>query len=154
MKHTLKALGTTAAVAACLLATTAGTAQAGSAPRAESPSPQTKGLYAPSDLVLSVGYGEDAATATVDRAVTLTCAPRAAGSHPAAEAACTEVRGVGGELAALVDTDPGTVCTKEWNPRVITVAGVWEGRTVSWSTTFGNPCELRAAVAGSAALAF
>ncbi|MDG4865473.1 SSI family serine proteinase inhibitor, partial [Streptomyces sp. T-3] len=76
MRRLVKTVGTAATLAGCLLAASTATAQA----RTVSPT----GLYAPSDLVLAVGQGDDPATATVERAVTLTCAPRAGGTHPAA----------------------------------------------------------------------
>ena len=50
-----------------------------------------------------------------------------------------ELRSVDGAFAQLVDTSPDRVCTKEWQPVVVTVDGVWEGRRVAWSTTFGTP---------------
>jgi hypothetical protein len=96
-------------------------------------------LYAPSALVLTVGHGEDAALATPARAVTLTCAPTSSGSHPAAALACAELRGAGGDFDAL--TGRGDVmCTKEYDPVVVTVDGVWQGRRVSYERTFANEC--------------
>ncbi|MGW5865082.1 subtilase-type protease inhibitor [Streptomyces sp. NPDC055239] len=112
------------------------------------------GLYAPSSLVLAVGQGEEADTATIQRAVTLTCTPKASGSHPSASAACAELFAANGEFALLVGKPSGMSCTKEWKPVVVTVDGVWQGRRVAWSTTFGNSCEMRASVAEGAALAF
>lgn len=147
MRFFLKTVGATAVVAACVMSGTSGTAQA--QPRAA-----TAALYAPSSLVLAVGQGEEAQSATVERAVTLTCAPKASGSHPAASTACAELRSVKGDFAQLVDRSPGVICTKEWKPVVVTVDGVWEGRRVAWSATFGNSCEMRANLAGSAALTF
>ncbi|MFJ7338177.1 protease inhibitor [Streptomyces sp. NPDC101110] len=96
-------------------------------------------LYAPSALVLTVGHGESAIAATPERAVTLTCAPTAAGTHPAAGAACAELRGVGGDFNAL--TARGNVmCTKQYDPVVVTVDGVWQGKRVSYERTFSNDC--------------
>ncbi|MEV2252925.1 subtilase-type protease inhibitor [Streptomyces sp. NPDC050147] len=126
---------------------TSGTAQA-------QPKEAAAGLYAPSSLVLAVGQGEEADTATMQRAVTLTCAPKASGSHPAPSAACAELRSVDGEFARLVSASPDAFCTKEWRPVVVTVDGVWQGRRVAWSTTFGNSCEMQASLTGSAAFAF
>ncbi|WP_371525707.1 subtilase-type protease inhibitor [Streptomyces sp. NBC_01283] len=147
MRFFLKTVGATAVVAACVMSGTAGTAQA-------QPKAAGAGLYAPSSLVLAVGQGEEADTATMERAVTLTCAPKASGTHPAATAACAELRAVGGEFAQLVGKSPGAICTREWRPVVVTVDGVWEGKRVAWSTTFGNSCEMRASLAGGAALTF
>ncbi|MCX5329466.1 MULTISPECIES: protease inhibitor [unclassified Streptomyces] len=96
-------------------------------------------LYAPSALVLTVGHGESAALATPARAVTLTCAPTSSGSHPAAALACAELRTVGGDFDAL--TGRGDVlCTKQYDPVVVTVDGVWQGRRVSYERTFANEC--------------
>lgn len=147
MRFFLKTVGATAVVAACVMSGTSGTAQA-------QPNEAAAGLYAPSSLVLAIGEGEEADTATMQRAVTLTCAPKASGSHPAASAACAELRSVDGEFAQLVDASPGAFCTKEWRPVVVTVDGVWQGRHVAWSKTFGNGCEMRASLAGGAALTF
>lgn len=147
MRFFLKTVGATAVVAACVMSGTSGTAQA-------QPKAAAAGLYAPSSLVLAVGQGEEADTATMQRVVTLTCAPKASGSHPSASAACAELRSVNGEFAQLVGTSSGTVCTKEWQPVVVTVDGVWQGKRVAWSTSFGNSCEMRASLAGGAAFAF
>ncbi|MEU1151190.1 subtilase-type protease inhibitor [Streptomyces sp. NPDC005863] len=146
MRRTLKAVGAAAAAATCVLAATAGTAHA--------EAPQTKSLYAPSALVLTVGQGEDADSVAVERAVTLTCAPRPAGTHPAAAAACAELSKVGGEFAQLVGGAPDVMCTKEWRPVTVTVAGVWNGKHVNWSKTFGNRCEMKAGLGEGVALSF
>ncbi|MFK4069761.1 SSI family serine proteinase inhibitor [Streptomyces sp. NPDC029674] len=146
MRRTLKAVGAAAAAATCVLAATAGTAQA--------EAPKSKSLYAPTALVLTVGQGEDAGSAAVERAVTLTCAPRPAGTHPAPAAACAELAKVGGEFNHLVGTNSDAVCTKEWQPFTVTVAGVWNGKHVNWSTTFANRCEMKAGLGEGAALSF
>ncbi|MEW2623847.1 subtilase-type protease inhibitor [Streptomyces sp. NPDC048106] len=104
-------------------------------------------LYAPSALVLTIGHGGDAATATPERAVTLSCAPTASGTHPAAAEACAELRGVGGDFDALKAS--GDVwCDKSYDPVVVTAQGVWQGQRVTYGRTFGNSCE-RDAVGGS-----
>ncbi|MET8809384.1 protease inhibitor [Streptomyces sp. NPDC004546] len=123
------ALGLTAA-AVCGPLTGAAVAAPGAAPSS---------LYAPSALVLTTGHGNDAATATPERAVTLTCAPTASGTHPAAAAACAELRGTGGDFDALKPA--GDVwCNKLYDPVVVTVEGVWQGKRVSYERTFGNTC--------------
>ncbi|QHC32831.1 MULTISPECIES: protease inhibitor [unclassified Streptomyces] len=104
-------------------------------------------LYAPSALVLTIGHGGEAATATPERAVTLSCAPKASGTHPAAATACAELRGVGGDFAALKARDD-VWCNKLYDPVVVTAQGVWQGQRVSYERTFGNSCE-RDAVGGS-----
>ncbi|MFH9412773.1 protease inhibitor [Streptomyces rochei] len=112
-----------------------------------SPATAPASLYAPSALVLTVGYGESAATAAPVRAVTLTCAPQAAGTHPAAASACAELRGAGGDFDAL-RSEPGVFCTREYDPVVVTVDGVWQGRHVSYERTFANECVKNAGSAG------
>ena len=100
-------------------------------------------LYAPSALVLTIGHGDSAAAATPLRAVTLTCAPTASGTHPAAVLACAELRGAGGDFDALTArTD--VLCTKQYDPVVVTVDGVWQGKRVSYERTFSNECVKRA----------
>ena len=97
------------------------------------------GLYAPSALVLTLGHGESAATVTPERAVTLTCAPTPSGTHPAAPLACAELRAVGGDFDAL-GAGSDALCTREYNPVVVTVDGVWRGKRVSYERTFANEC--------------
>ncbi|WP_330461310.1 protease inhibitor [Streptomyces sp. NBC_00820] len=110
------------------------TGVAGAAPDTAAPS-----LYAPSALVLTTGHGDTAATVTPERAVTLNCAPTPSGTHPAAGLACAELRGVGGDFAALKTRDD-VWCTKRYEPVVVTVQGVWQGQRVSYERTFGNTC--------------
>lgn len=110
---------------------------AGAAHAAPEPAPST--LYAPSALVLTVGRGENATTAAPDRAVTLTCAPAASGTHPDAVRACAELRASGGDFDALAGRGEG-MCTREYRPVVVTVDGVWQGRRVSYERTFPNEC--------------
>lgn len=122
-------LGLTA-TAVCGPLTGAAVAQSAAAPSA---------LYAPSALVLTVGHGDSAITTTPERAVTLTCAPTSSGTHPAAAAACAELRGADGDFDALTGR-VDTLCTKEYDPVVITVDGVWRGQRVSYERTFANEC--------------
>lgn len=79
-------------------------------------------LHAPSALVLTLGHGEDAALAAPQRAVTLSCAPTASGSHPDAVAACAALKAAGGDLDAL-PAEGGALCT---------------GSTTRWS----SPCRV------------
>jgi hypothetical protein len=97
-------------------------------------------LYAPSALALTVTAGDDAATGTVLRAVTLGCTPTATGTHPDPEAACAELRAADGRFDAVTTRDSGVMCTKEWEPVTVTADGVWNGKRVSYSHTFGNAC--------------
>ncbi|MEV2234626.1 protease inhibitor [Streptomyces phaeochromogenes] len=108
---------------------------------AATPSPNS--LYAPSSLVLTMGHGELKADAAPERAVTLTCMPTASGTHPAAASACAELRASGGDFNTL----PGrteAMCTREYDPVVVTVDGVWQGKRVSYERTFSNECVKRA----------
>jgi hypothetical protein len=89
--------------------------------------------------VLTVGHGQKAATVTPERAVTLNCAPTASGTHPAAPQACAELRGAGGDFDALTARS-GVFCTKLYDPVVVTVDGVWQGKRVSYERTFSNEC--------------
>ncbi|MEW2390479.1 SSI family serine proteinase inhibitor [Streptomyces venezuelae] len=146
MRRTLKAVGAAAAAATCVLAATAGTAQA--------EAPKTESLYAPSALVLTVGQGENAESAAVERAVTLTCAPRPGGTHPSAAAACAELAKVNGQFTQLVGASSDAICTKEWRPVTVSVAGVWNGKHVNWTSTFANQCTMKAGLGEGAALTF
>ncbi|WEO93803.1 subtilase-type protease inhibitor [Streptomyces sp. FXJ1.172] len=131
------ALGLTAA-AVCGPLTGAAVAAPGATPSS---------LYAPSALVLTTGHGDQAATATPERAVTLSCAPTASGTHPDAVRACAELRGTGGDFSALKAA--GNVwCNKLYDPVVVTVQGVWQGQRVSYERTFGNACEKDSIVGG------
>jgi hypothetical protein len=132
MRNTARWAATLGLTATAVCAPLAGTALAapGNAPSA---------LYAPSALVLTVGHGERAADAVPERAVTLTCAPEPAGTHPAAAGACAELGGVEGDVTALKARD-GVMCTKEYRPVVVTVDGVWQGQRVSYERTFPNEC--------------
>ncbi|AOP46628.1 subtilase-type protease inhibitor [Streptomyces lydicus] len=128
--------GAVALGAALVLGTLATTAQA-AAPAQPS---RSGGLYAPTELVLTVGQGESRATTTVQRAVTLSCTPVATGSHPDSKTACTQLRAVAGDFNAVADAPSQRLCTKEWAPVTVTVDGVWQGKRVSYTHTFANSC--------------
>ncbi|MFF3764319.1 subtilase-type protease inhibitor [Streptomyces sp. NPDC001922] len=142
MRYTIGALGAAAALAVGCLASTTAVAHADSQGQSS--------LYAPSALVLTIGKGEDAATAAVQRAVVLRCAPRPGGDHPAAAQACSQLRAVNGEFSALTQPPaPGTVCTRIYDPVTVTADGVWNGRRVSWSQTFANQCVMEGMTQGN-----
>lgn len=132
MRNTARWAATLTLTATAVCGPLAGGAHA--APDSVSP-----GLYAPSALVLTMGHGYSAATATPERAATLNCAPTASGTHPAAIKACAELRAYGGDFDALSDRD-GAMCTKQFNPVVVTAVGVWQGKRVSYEHTFANEC--------------
>ncbi|GAA2253778.1 protease inhibitor [Streptomyces atrovirens] len=121
----------------------------GVAPAAEGTVPSA--LYAPSALVLTLGHGDSATTATPERAVTLTCAPGPSGTHPAADAACAEMNRLGGDLDALTMRE-GVFCTQQYDPVLVTVDGVWQGQRVSYERIFSNACVMNAH--GSSVFAF
>ncbi|MFF3285950.1 subtilase-type protease inhibitor [Streptomyces sp. NPDC003023] len=120
---------TTLALVAAPAVGSAGAAQSGA-----------QSLYAPSALVLTVASGDAAASGTVQRAVTLSCAPTATGTHPAPTAACAELRANQGRFDAITTRDSSTLCTKQWDPVTVTADGVWNGERVSYAHTFGNSC--------------
>ncbi|MFF8031964.1 MULTISPECIES: subtilase-type protease inhibitor [unclassified Streptomyces] len=108
-------------------------------------------LYAPSALVLTLGHGDSAVTVAPERAVTLGCAPGPSGTHPAAASACADLNDVAGDLDALT-MDEGVFCTKEYDPVVVTVHGVWQGQRLSYERVFSNTCVMNAH--GSSVFAF
>ncbi|QPP05467.1 protease inhibitor protein [Streptomyces bathyalis] len=137
MRFSVKVLGTAATVAAgCLAGLGGGVAHAAPA--------GADSVYAPSALVLTVGKGSDAATSVVQRAVVLNCAPTAGGSHPSAARACADVNAVGGRFQELLAAGTPGMCTRIWDPVVVTADGVWKGQRVSWQHTFGNSCTQKA----------
>ncbi|MEU6405052.1 subtilase-type protease inhibitor [Streptomyces sp. NPDC046985] len=139
MRNTARWAATLGLTATAVCGTLTGSALA--APTAAHPA----SLYAPSALVLTVGHGNSAAASAPERAVTLSCAPGASGTHPAAPTACAELRSTGGDFAAL--TTPGDVmCTKEYSPVTVTAEGVWQGKRVSYEHTFSNACVKNASV--------
>ncbi|WP_055695491.1 subtilase-type protease inhibitor [Streptomyces prasinopilosus] len=144
MRNTARWATTIGLTAAAVCAPLAGAASA--APDGAPPA-----LYAPSALVLTMGHGERATTVTPERAVTLTCAPGPSGTHPAATAACGELAEVNGDLRALT-MDEGVFCTHQYDPVVVTVAGVWQGQRISYERTFANECVMNAH--GSGVLTF
>ncbi|MET8329921.1 SSI family serine proteinase inhibitor [Streptomyces sp. NPDC005181] len=113
---------------------------------------QPTSLYAPSALVLSVGKSSGTSV-TVQRAVTLSCAPRPTGTHPSPAAACADLLAVDGEFTQLT-MPPQRSCTRQWDPVVVNATGVWQGRSVSWSATFGNDCEMQASLTEGSVFGF
>ncbi|MEW2081538.1 subtilase-type protease inhibitor [Streptomyces sp. NPDC005283] len=154
MRYIRNTVAAVATASALLLTGTTATAVAQDRPAQPAQPAKTKSLYAPSALVLSFGRGDDAATATVERAVTLTCAPRPGGSHPSPAAACTELLIVNGEFSALAEQKSHKMCTRQWNPVVLSARGVWQGKHVDWSATYGNECEMEGSMAKGTVFAF
>jgi hypothetical protein len=158
MRYIRNTIAAAATATALVLTGTAATgiAQAQPAqPAAPSTQPaQPASLYAPSALVLTLGKGEQATTATVERAVTLNCAPRPTGTHPSPASACAELRTVHGEFTALTDSPSQRQCTHQWDPVVVTAQGVWQGKHLTWSAAFGNACKMEATLAEGTVFAF
>ncbi|MEU9101423.1 SSI family serine proteinase inhibitor [Streptomyces sp. NPDC048361] len=128
------------AVAVALLANGLAGTGLGSAAAAPAGTMQPMSLYAPSALVLTIEPGTGDQQNAVQRAVTLNCAPKPSGTHPAAAAACAELRRAQGDFAALVAPGAPRLCTKLWNPVTVRADGVWDGKHVSHVQTYGNSC--------------
>ncbi|WP_254705827.1 subtilase-type protease inhibitor [Streptomyces vilmorinianum] len=125
------------------------------APAAPAAPAASAGLYAPSALVLTIGKGEDPATATVERAVTLSCSPTPSGTHPAPKSACAELKAIDGDLARLaVAWSASSPCTHLWDPITVTGDGVWEGKRINWSATYGNTCQMHTGLARNSVFSF
>ncbi|GAA0920742.1 hypothetical protein GCM10009560_19140 [Nonomuraea longicatena] len=63
-------------------------------------------------------------------------------AHPRAAEVCASLERTKGDLSRL--TTSLVYCTKEFAPVAVHAMGVWEGRLVRYTATFGNVCELRA----------
>ncbi|WP_455353884.1 subtilase-type protease inhibitor [Streptomyces sp. SYSU K217416] len=134
MRYTARSLTLAAAALALTVlpgAGTAGATQAGA-----------DSLYAPSALVLTITEGADPDSGTVQRAVTLSCAPAPSGTHPDPAGACAELSANDARFDAITTPGSHATCTKEWDPVTVTADGVWEGRRLSYVHTFGNPCAM------------
>ncbi|MFF7296010.1 subtilase-type protease inhibitor [Streptomyces sp. NPDC090085] len=115
----------------------------------------TSGAHGPSAMVLTIAQGSGAPTDTVLRAVTLSCAYTAEGTHPAPRAACDALNATDGELDRLLATpNRSRACTKHFDPVTVTADGVLHGRRVAWKHTFPNPCAMSRALNGSPVYAF
>lgn len=147
MRHLLRHTAFTTALAT-------GLALVGVAATPAPASAEPTGLYPPSALVLAVAKGESMATATIDRAVTLSCAPTATGTHPAPRTACEELNAVDGDFAQLARMGNSTPCTHLWDPVTVSGEGVWKGKRVAWSATYGNLCEMNVGMSRSSVFAF
>ncbi|GAA0474888.1 subtilase-type protease inhibitor [Streptomyces stramineus] len=138
------ALGAALALGGGLIAAGTTVASAAPAPVPAAQTQATQSLYASSALVLTIGKGANRSDSGVQRAVTLTCTPTASGTHPNVKGACAQLRAADGDFTKITTIKADTVCTKEWNPTVVTAEGVWEGRRVNFEHTFANPCMTQA----------
>ncbi|MFI9824566.1 subtilase-type protease inhibitor [Streptomyces sp. NPDC052013] len=113
----------------------------------------TASLYAPSALVLTTAHGEGP-DAAIQRAVTLSCAPRPMGTHPAPASACAELRQAAGDFQTLLSGEDSRMCPMIYAPVTVGIEGVWQGQRVSWQQTFSNGCKMAAATDTGALFAF
>jgi hypothetical protein len=96
------------------------------------------GLAAPDKpkTKLTIGVIAEVGWAT---AVLLRCSPPG-GGHPQPAEACAALKSAGGNPARLKPA--GVACTLQYAPVTASITGVWKGKKVRWSRTFGNTCEL------------
>ncbi|MFK0235269.1 SSI family serine proteinase inhibitor [Streptomyces vinaceus] len=114
---------------------------------------QPASLYAPSAVVLAVAPGDG--DAAVSRAVALSCAPAAQGTHPDPQAACAALAATGGSLNQLLAApDRNRACPMHYDPVTVTADGVWKGSRIAWKHTFANACTMSATLNGNATFAF
>ncbi|MFF1748159.1 subtilase-type protease inhibitor [Streptomyces mirabilis] len=130
------------------LAATAGLAAATPSAHAEPAS-----LYAPSALVLTIASGEGP-NAVIQRAATLSCAPRPTGTHPSPASACAELRQTAGDFHTLLSSEDNRICPMIYAPVTVSIDGVWQGQRISWQQTFTNGCKMDAATDTSTVWAF
>ncbi|MFD0007871.1 subtilase-type protease inhibitor [Streptomyces sp. NPDC127178] len=109
-------------------------------------------LFAPSALVITSSRVDG--SGAIDQAMTLSCAPRPTGTHPAPASACRELRWTAGDFSTLLAETDDHACIKIYAPVTIGIEGVWQGQRVSWQRSFANACEREAAVQGNAVFAF
>lgn len=72
-------------------------------------------------------------------AVVLTCQP-AGGAHPKPVKACTTLAKVNGKPGKIKPKP--AMCTLEYAPITAAVTGTWKGRTLNWSKTYPNHCDM------------
>lgn len=94
---------------------------------------------------MTLSYSAGQTTGSEARRAMLTCHPPG-GTHRAPAEACQALDAVGGDPAAL-NVSPDVLCPQVYEPVTVTATGSWDGRTISFSRTFGNACEA-AAVTG------
>ncbi|MER7577593.1 subtilase-type protease inhibitor [Streptomyces sp. NPDC126514] len=128
-------------------------AAAGLAATTPSAHAEPSSLYAPSALVLTTANGEGP-DAAIQRAVTLSCAPRATGTHPSPASACAELRQTAGDVQALLSSEDNRLCPMIYAPVTVSIDGVWQGQRISWRQTFANDCKRGAATDTGTLFAF
>jgi hypothetical protein len=78
--------------------------------------------------------------------ITLDC-PAGLSEHPNAEAVCAQLEEAGGYIEAIPAADG--MCTKEYAPVRVIVAGHWQGTNHVFMETYGNRCEAVFATGGA-----
>ncbi|MFF3692943.1 subtilase-type protease inhibitor [Streptomyces sp. NPDC002221] len=136
----MRKIAAVGAVAVALLANGLIGTGLGSAAAAPAEAAKRLSLYPPSALVISIEPGTGDEGASVQRAVTLSCAPTPSGTHPAPAAACAELRNVQGDFTALAASGAPRLCTQVWQPVTVRADGVWNGKRVSHVQTYANSC--------------
>jgi hypothetical protein len=88
--------------------------------------------------------GTDAAESSVlivengdGKSVILDCEDLAASTHPYAAEACAEIEKAQGDITHVPGLS-GQFCTGLWQPVSISVTGLWQGNTVSFSDVASN----------------
>lgn len=69
------------------------------------------------------------------KSVTLTCEPTG-GTHPDADAACTDLIAADGDIARIPQAPAG--CAGVWLPVIDSADGFWNGRHIHYSQEFSN----------------
>ncbi|MEU6310945.1 subtilase-type protease inhibitor [Streptomyces sp. NPDC047014] len=116
---------------------------------------QPTSAHGPSAMVFTIAQGSGAATDTILRATTLTCAYTAEGTHPDPRAACDSLNATEGELNRLLAApNPARMCPMLYDPVTVTADGVLNGKRVAWKHTFSNSCAMSATLNGNPVYAF
>jgi hypothetical protein len=76
-------------------------------------------------------------TANRISSVVLTCDPTG-GTHPQRDKACAVLSSVGGDFSRI--TARHQACTLIYAPVDVTVVGTWQGKPVSYRTSYPNRC--------------
>ncbi|MEU3609501.1 SSI family serine proteinase inhibitor [Streptomyces sp. NPDC035033] len=128
-----------AVLAALLLAAPAAPASTADAPAVPAGAALRLTVTGPGPATTAPTPDGAAAPASASRTVTLHCDPPG-GDHPRARAACADLDASRGR----VERDSDTACVLLYDPVEVRAEGVWRGRPVSFSRTYGNTCELNA----------
>jgi hypothetical protein len=121
---------------ALLALVTACAAQPSSAESSSSSTGSSPSADAGNELVVELDRGDGSPA----ERWTLTCGGTAAGSHPAAQAACDHLSGMDDPFASLPDD---MVCTQVYDgPRTAHVTGRWQGEPVDVQLARNDGCRI------------